>query len=65
MILPWDNLLHLAHMVFPQGNVSNGIRGIIRTKAEWLVCNKNFNGQKEFGGVPSSLKELHKYMNED
>jgi hypothetical protein len=34
-------------------------------KVEWFMCIKYFDGQKEFGGIPSSLEKSHKYMNKD
>jgi hypothetical protein len=30
-----------------------------------FICKEDFDGQKEIIGVLSSLKELHKSMNED
>jgi hypothetical protein len=29
------------------------------------MCRKDFDGQREFGGIPSLLEELHKSMNKN
>jgi hypothetical protein len=29
------------------------------------MCNNEFDGEREFGSIPSSLEELHKSMNVD